>query len=112
MSDEFPEDENGKVLRRLRLGGDNLEVARDVNFSVIFPNKISAERFARLLEELGYPAGVEHVEYGSEYVWDVTIRNNMVPTHSDISNFEAKLEALAEPLGGENDGWGCFRLPS
>jgi len=32
----------------------------------------------------------------------------MRPTHSKIGAFEKRLEFLAIPFEGRNDGWGCF----
>jgi len=109
MNNDFPHDENGEVLRQMKLGGDNLDTPRDINFSVIFSDEMSAENFRKLIEEFGCGATIDGVEYGNEYIWDVTVVKNMVPTHGGIGQFESELEALARPLGGKNDGWGCFR---
>ena len=44
--------------------------------------------------------------------WDVVITKFMVPSHDAITALEHDLEVAAEPLGGRNDGWGCFERPS
>jgi hypothetical protein len=106
MSDaeaEFPDDANGDVLRRLLEDGDDLRKPRDVDFSVAFPNSRSAKAFARLAEAQGHRARLEGHEPR-----DVTIVRNMLPTHAGITAFEDELDRLATPLGGRNDGWGCF----
>ncbi|MET3132509.1 hypothetical protein AAKU55_002783 [Oxalobacteraceae bacterium GrIS 1.11] len=42
----YPADENGDILWNMGQGGDNLSVAREVDFSVIFPSEESALKFA------------------------------------------------------------------
>ncbi len=42
--------------------------------------------------------------------WTVDVVRRMVPGHAAIKAFEAELAIEAGPLGGENDGWGCFTL--
>ena len=38
----------------------------------------------------------------------MTVTRHMVPGHSAIGDFEEALARWASPLGGRNDGWGCF----
>jgi len=40
--------------------------------------------------------------------WDVVVKKHMLPTNASITAFERELQAVAAPLGGRNDGWGCF----
>jgi hypothetical protein len=32
----------------------------------------------------------------------------MVPESGETGDFEQELQRVADPLGGRNDGWGCF----
>ena len=103
-----PNDDNGDVLRRLEAKGDSLTLARDIDFTVVFPEEDSAERFAEHFRAQGYTVSVERAKVRSGFPWDVVVVKHMAPSHQEIGNFEASLQNVAETLGGHNDGWGCI----
>jgi hypothetical protein len=105
---EFPTDDNGDALRRMQASGDDLSLPRNVDFTVVFAKETKARRFAKHFHDLGYQASVELTRTAESLPWDVVIIKNMIPAHSEIGRFEDELQAAAEPLGGKNDGWGCF----
>jgi len=105
---QFPDDENGDVLRRMQSSGDDLTKSRDIDFTVVFPDESSARQFAAAFGSERYYVPVRHSECVADLPWDVEVRCDMVPDHAAIGAFEERLEALAAPLGGRNDGWGCF----
>jgi len=105
---DWPDDLNGDVLRRMAASGDPLTAPRDIDFSVMFETRKSAETFIGAWGVSGYRLALK--PYGDE--WDVTITRVMVPDHELISQFEIDLERAVKPLGGRNDGWGCFQKPS
>ena len=111
MSDQFPNDANGDALRRLRNDGDKLTEARDVDFNVLFPNQSTAEAFAEQFREEGYVVEVTECDSMLELSWNARVVKNLVPTYNGILSFEDELQTAATPLGGRNDGWGCFALP-
>jgi hypothetical protein len=106
----FPNDANGDVLRRMVGNGDDLTQPRDIDFTVVFVDETSANLFAGHFKSLGLAASVEFSETAKGLPWDVSVVKNMIPQHDKISEFEDELEAIAEPLGGRNDGWGCMRI--
>ena len=53
------DDENGDVLRRMIAKGDDLTVPRNIDFSVLFAEQNSAEKFAEHLRSLGYEVSVK-----------------------------------------------------
>lgn len=112
MLSDFPDDDNGDALRRMQAGGDDFSKLRTVDFSVVFPSKRAAEDFASRFRQLGHEVSVEESDSVPDLPWDVTVKNHMALSHSGISEFEDRLEATANPLGGRNDGWGCFRQTS
>jgi hypothetical protein len=105
---DFPDDANGDVLRRLQSDGDDLAKPRDVDFTVVFAIKGSAQKFAEHFEGLGHKVSIENSNCNSDLPWDVVVVKHMVPSHSAITQFEATLQDNAEGLGGSNDGWGCL----
>ncbi len=107
----FPYDENGNVLRRLAAKGDDLSRARNVDFSVVFPDRESAEQFCEIVRGWGLAASAQFPGPVADLPWDVNVVKFMTPSHQEISDFEILLEDTAGPLGGHNDGWGCFSMP-
>jgi hypothetical protein len=105
---EFPNDDNGDVLRRLQEDGDDLSQPRDIDFTVVFPEETAAHAFADEIRLLGYRVEVERTGTAENLPWDARIVRNVVPAHEAISEFELRLEQAASQRGGCNDGWGCF----
>lgn len=103
-----PDDDNGDVLRRMEAKGDTLTRPRNIDFTVVFPQQSSADQFADHFREQGYKVSVDGSDNEEEFPWEVVVVNQMVPSHEEIGNFEAALQATAEVLGGHNDGWGCI----
>lgn len=108
MSLTFPLDDNGDVLRKLQLGGDDLSLPRDINFSVVFAAQASAVAFAELMSTEEVRIEIECAAVVPGLPWDVTVTRYMVPDHGAIGDFEDTLAEQALRLGGRNDGWGCF----
>ncbi|HTM80963.1 ribonuclease E inhibitor RraB [Asticcacaulis sp.] len=117
MPIDFPADENGDVLRSMQADGDDLSVARDIDFSLLFPDEESAKTFCVIFAEKGYevdygPWEIDHdnvtdLNFGK---WNVQVVHHMAPDHAAITAFEGELQDAATPLGGRNDGWGCFQV--
>jgi hypothetical protein len=105
---EFPNDENGDVLRRMQAEGDDLSLPRDVDFTVVFPDENAAEAFANEFRRSGHRVEFEGTETAENLPRDVLVVRNMVPTHKAITEFEQQLEVVASQHGGRNDGWGCL----
>jgi hypothetical protein len=105
---DFPDDENGDVLRRMLAAGDDLSQRRDIDFVVVFPDESAAQTFAGEITSRGHRVEVEQTGTAKNLPWDVRIVRNMVPTHETITEFEQQLEAEASQYGGRNDGWGCL----
>ncbi len=108
MSLTFPLDDNGDVLNKLQRGGDDLSLPRDIDFSVVFATEENATAFAKLFDHPDTRVQVKRADVTPERPWDVTVTRRMVPDHGAIGAFEEALTLRASPLGGCNDGWGCF----
>ena len=111
MAHDFPDDENGDVLRRMKRNGDDLKISRDINFSVVFPSVGEAQDVVACVRQLGLKTSVEKSGCVPEAPWDVTVTKHMTPTHEDITEFEEVLDDMSNPFGGRNDGWGCISQP-
>ncbi|QOY86920.1 ribonuclease E inhibitor RraB [Paludibaculum fermentans] len=112
MANPFPSDDNGRVLLRMQENGDDLAKPRDIDFTVVFPGQSSAVAFADYFRRSGYKVSVEKTGSVPELPWDVIVVKHMIPSHNEIAEFENTLSDFASPLGGRNDGWGCFAQPT
>ena len=105
----FPDDENGDVLRRMQSNGDDLTIARNIDYTVVFASEALAEKFAAIYAAQGFETKVNNSGVVHELPWDVVVVNHMTPSHSGITAFEVRLAQDAAVLGGRNDGWGSFQ---
>jgi len=106
---KFPDDDNGDVLWNMQRDGDNLAVAREIDFSVVFPTEDSALEFAVLLLRNDQKVSFSAYEESEEMPWQVQAHPTMEPTHENISGYEAQLAEDAARFGGQNDGWGSMQ---
>jgi hypothetical protein len=104
----FPDDDNGEVLRRMQESGDDLAKARDMDYTVVLPDKAAAQEFGDHFHKLGYRVSAKRSNTVPQLPWDVVVVKSMLPTHAGITQFEQELQAAASSLGGRNDGWGCM----
>lgn len=103
----FPDDENGQVLKQMAANGDDLSIPRDIDFAVIFPTEEAALEFAVLLLRNGQKVSFSEYEEHEELPWQVLAHPFMEPTHENISGYEELLAKESIAFGGRNDGWGC-----
>jgi len=101
-------EENAAILRNMEAKGSDLGSSRVVDFSHVFPDRASAQGFARAAEDAGFSATVYEIERGDD-PWDVTASREMFPTCENITDAEEYLDGLARAYQGRADGWGFFR---
>jgi hypothetical protein len=105
---QFPDDENGDVLRRMHDGGDDLSQPRMMDFCFAFPERRQALAFAEIVDDRDLEVCISY--YEEREMWQAIVQRHMVPTHRDITALERRLSAQAESVGGEPDGWGCMQV--
>lgn len=101
-------DENAEILRQMERQGADLRPSRVVDFSHMFPDRASAEKFAGLARMDGFDVAIEEIEREG-YRFDVTASLDMEPTCRNITDNEERLGKLALSCSGHADGWGFFR---
>ena len=107
-SQQFPDDVNGAVLRRMNEGGDPLTEPRIVDFNFIFPQRKQAVGFAELVDERDLEVCISY--YEERDMWQAIVKRYMIPSHRTITTIESDLSIRAKSVGGQADGWGCMRL--
>lgn len=108
---QFPDDENGDVLRRMAAQGIDLSSPRIIDFEHCFPNEEAARRFLAAIEGTVLEAKIFGPDSGDAAEWEVQCRERMVPTHSAITDTEHRLAGIAASFGGYSDGWGSMSNP-
>jgi Regulator of ribonuclease activity B len=106
----FPDTENGDVLYRMALNGDKLWIAREVNFSLVFPTEGGAANFLKKAAVENFHCEVSEYNGAEGYSFQAEVNMAIIPSHETITLIENRLEKLAEEFGGRNDGWGCFEV--
>ena len=108
---EFPDDENGAVLRRMAARGTNLVSPRVVEFEHCFPDATTAKAFLTAVQETVLEARLIPPDLENGSGWEVQCRERMIPTHTAITQTEQRLAHLASRFGGYADGWGSMSDP-
>ena len=103
----FPNDENGDILRKMIKRGDDLSKSRKIDFYFVFPEEHQARNFARQVH-LTPGLACEAERYEERDMWEATVTSDMVPSHQEITELENSLDKIAQLNGGEADDWGCF----
>jgi len=105
---QFPNDNNGDVLRRMYVGGDDLTQARMIDFCFIFPERRQALAFAAVVDDKDKEVSISY--YEEREMWEVIVQNYMVPDHNAVTEMEAALTQKANSVDGKADGWGCMQV--
>jgi hypothetical protein len=107
---DFPDDENGRLLRRMSDGGDDLTQPRIVDFCFVFPDREQALVFVRdVADQTIFETCLSW--YRAKSLWEVIVKREMIPDHARITATESLLTQKANKVGGKADGWGCMQLP-
>jgi hypothetical protein len=106
---DFPDDDNGGVLRRLYDCGDDLTQSRIVDFCFIFPDREQALAFVRDVADQTVKTRLSW--YQARSMWQVIVKRDMIPDHGGITPMESALTMKANKVGGKADGWGCMAIP-
>jgi len=106
----YPNDINGGVLYKMVSQGDRPWIERDVDFSVVFPDRKAADDFISEFDTDYSNGNVEPYDGAEGYTYQVSLTKFMHPTYKGISTFEESISLVAERFGGRNDGWGCFTI--
>ncbi len=108
---QFPDDENGDVLRRMAASGVDLVSPRTLDFEHCFLGEEAARAFASAVEGTVLEARIILPDPEGGRGWEVQCRERMVPTHAAITQTEQRLAELAARFGGYPDGWGSLSNP-
>jgi hypothetical protein len=107
---EFPNDENGFVLKKMKSSGIDLTKEYLVDFCHLFNDAQSAHNMAN--EVVAKYLDVEVDIFIDHEPISVCVSRTIVPTHEQITATEFVLGKMAESHGGVSDGWGFMASES
>jgi hypothetical protein len=93
-----------RTLAALAEAGSDLSKPTEVNFYLYLPTEGHARSAADVAQNEGYSAEVRPPLEGYT-TWLCLLSRVMIPRRADLEGARRRLEALAESLGGEFDGW-------
>lgn len=98
------------TLQRLREAGADLEAIHEITAFLYFSGEQAARRALAGLEAAGYatfpaPAGTPDGK------WVVEAAVKAAPSSERIASMRTELRRLAQPAGGQYDGWAAHALP-
>ena len=104
----FPDDENGDVLKRMYESGMDLSKSYDIDFYHIFENRKDAESMLEVINNINHGFDVYVALEPNNEKWDICCTVNLIPTHNNITEKEEYFESFAEKHQGQCDGWGIL----
>jgi len=104
----FPNDKAGDFLWQMQQENADLEQAREVEFSVLFPSQALALQFGQLLLENHQKLSFTPFQDNEEYPWEITAYPEMPLNYENLSAYQELLETSCEPLKGKFDGLYCL----
>lgn len=116
VTETYPDDIDGEVLKVIAEDGNDMSQPMDVDFHVAAPTEEVAEKIAAAADELGYGTFVEFDD-GDDFddpeeeitePWTCTCQKTMLLTYSAVMAAQEELDKIARPLGGYADGWGTM----
>ncbi len=109
---EFPDDENGDVLRQMQEVGFDFTLPHDVEFFAIFATEEMAEAVGnqfvadRAKGEKIITIRTQPAEAGG---MELILVKRMLVTYENVTEFENRLAERVSHHGGYLDGWGAMQ---
>lgn len=104
----FPNDNIGDSLWQMKEAGDDLEIIREVEFSVLFPSQALALQFGQLLLENSQKLSCTPFQENEALPWEITAYPEMSLNYESISAYQELLVINSEQFQGEFDGFYCL----
>lgn len=106
MGNDFPDDDDGNVLRNLVAGGSDLSREMKIDFMINVSDETIGIIIAQKMELKGFQVSVEKDETSQR--WTCYCTRTMVPSYERLIGIQKMMNEIAKPYGGCSDGWGSF----
>lgn len=115
MSEEFPGDDDGAVLKMLSEGGNDLTREMVIDYEVVVADQQNAEQIADAAEDAGFELQVffdnatsSEEDSNAKPTWKCVCSKSMIPTHAGIQETKSLLDNLSRKFNGQLESWGTF----
>lgn len=111
---EFPDDDDGDVLRGLQEKGVDLSQPREIEFYCYAENESKAIEIAGCLNEVGFKSEVFYDDEAptQEKCYSVYSAQVMIPSYDDIVKAQSALNLVLSSFNTRCDGWGTLVDPN
>jgi hypothetical protein len=110
---DFPDDDNGAILRCLQDHRFNFDVDHPVDFFALLPSEEAAEAVAQIFrDQQSTDKTITDIEVRTALdgkQLELVITKVMRVTHEGVTQFENSLEKLCKKQKGTTDGWGVLQ---
>ena len=106
MLDDYPSDDDGDALRRLKGLGADLSKPMEIDFNIAVPNLEAGKIVADAASAIGF--SVSLYQDAEDHSWTCDCTRNMVPDYFELLDVLQSLNDISQPHGGYCDGWGSY----
>lgn len=106
--DIFPKDSIGDSLWQINETGEDLNIIREVEFSVLFPSQTLALQFGQILLENSQKLSCTPFQENEALPWEITAYPEMQLSYENIMAYKELLETNSSSLQGVFDGFYCL----
>ncbi len=96
-----------RVVQQLESRGDPLDVPREVDHFIAFPDADKRDVYARAAEALGFRPSPANPDQAAELPFGISLHRDDAVNLNHIHEVVMTLSDLADEHGGDYDGWGC-----
>ena len=109
----FPDDDDGDVLRSLQRQGVDLSKPRSIDFYCYARDRATADQIAAFLDEYGFKSDVSDCDEPepAPLRYSVYAATWMVPDYDALLRTQAEINDLLRQFGTHCDGWGTLVDP-
>jgi hypothetical protein len=107
---DFPNDDDGDVLRGLQNKGIDLSLPRQIEYYCYAKNESIAKEIAEEIKYLGYQCDVFYDDeaQSDEKAYSVYFARTMIPSYSEIVKSQNELSLALSSFDTRCDGWGTL----
>ncbi|MES2996254.1 MAG: ribonuclease E inhibitor RraB [Verrucomicrobiota bacterium] len=102
----YPNDETGQALNRLRSDGSDMSRAMKIDFFIEIPDMGTGHKIAQAVAKDSYECSIEQDE--DTQAWTCYASKLLVPSYENVVTEEKYLDSVAQKLGGKLDGFGSY----
>ena len=99
MVTDYPDDADGKALRRVAASGADMSEPVDIAFFIVASDEAAVKVVAEKATGLGYRTAICFDDDVEGAPWTCECTKSMIPAYQAVTAAQAELDAIARPLG-------------